>query len=362
MGEGFTNLNVAALSHCLDAVVFIDDKNDIIFFNAAAERLWGVSADEVLHTNVKCLVPQNLRAQHDGFIERHRRTRVNRIVDTSREMPIERRDGSRVWGQLALSAIEFEGATYYAAFVRDVTQEVSRREQLRILSLVAETTGRVVLVTDEQSKIVYVNHAFTEMFRYALSDVAGKLPFDLLSKDHEHQELGDGLISRLETVAGFTEEVLLYDKTGKGVWVSATFNRVLDETTSELRNIVAVLADITQTKQIEELQRDVLAAIVSDEPLADVADLICRKVEAIAPGVLCSIIAVTDDGLLQPLAGPSLPEAFSCAVEGLAIGPKVGSCGTAAFLGEPVLVEDIATSPLWEDFRWMQLPQQLMAS
>ncbi|WP_238120751.1 MULTISPECIES: EAL domain-containing protein [unclassified Xanthobacter] len=354
-------LNFAALTQCLDAVVFIDDKNDIVFFNAAAERLWGVSADTVLHKNVRCLVPPEMRAHHDDFIARHRTSGVNRIVGSSREMPIERCDGSRVWGQLALTAIELNDASYYAAFVRDVTEDVSRREQLRILSLVAETTGRIVLVTDSHARIVYVNHAFTEMFGYALPDVAGTLPFDRLSKDHEHRELSEGLVERLTTTTGFTEEVLLHDSSGKGVWVSATFNRVQDDATGELRNIVAVLADITQTKQIEELQRDVLAAIVSDEPLADVADLICTKVEAIAPGVLCSLISVTDDGQLQPLAGRSLPPSFTAAVTGLTIGPKVGACGTAAFLGEPVLVEDIATSPLWDDFRWLPLPPELLA-
>ncbi|MFG1403680.1 putative bifunctional diguanylate cyclase/phosphodiesterase [Xanthobacter sediminis] len=145
------------------------------------------------------------------------------------------------------------------------------------------------------------------------------------------------------------------------MWVSATFNRVIDSVTGDITNIVAVLADITQIKQIEELQRDVLASVVSDEPLGSVAELICRKVEAIAPGVITSIIAVSDEGLLQPIAGPSLPQNFSAALEGVAIGPKVGTCGTAAFLGEPVLVDDIATSPLWEDFRWLPLPPNLVA-
>lgn len=361
MDDEVRDLNQLALSQCLDAVVFIDNKNNVIFFNDAAERLWCRPRSEVLGRNVASLVPPRWRDQHDEFINTQRTTGVAKIVGTTRDLPIERVDGTQAWGQLALSRADLGDATYYAAFVRDITEEVNRREQIRILSLVAETTGRIVVVMNGRSETVYINHAFTEIFGYGAEEVLGKSPFELLSDDITVHELKIRLTERLEQLPEYTEEVLLSDNSGRGVWVSATFNRVIDSETGEISNIVAVLADITHIKQIEELRRDVLAAVVSDEPLDEVADLICRKVEAIAPGVITSLIAVTDDGLLQPLAGPNLPQNFVAAVEGVAIGPKVGSCGTAAFLGEPVLVEDIATDPLWEDFRWLPLPPQLMA-
>ncbi|MFG1478669.1 EAL domain-containing protein [Xanthobacter sp. V4C-4] len=357
----FGDLNTLALSKCLDAVVFIDDKNDVIFYNDAAERLWGWPREAVLGRNVSFLVPVRWRDQHDSLVDAHRRSGIDRIVGTTRDVPIERADGAQAWGQLALSHAKLDGKSFYAAFVRDITADVRRREQMRILSLVAETTGRVVMVMNGQSQAVYINHAFTEIFGYATAEMVGQRPFDVLAGAPASKDLTDHLLDRLQQFPGITEEILLTNSSGRGVWVSATFNRVVDSTTGEISNIVAVLADITQIKQIEELQRDVLAAVVSDEPMTDVADLICRKVEAIAPGVMSSIIAVTDEGLLQPIAGPSLPQSFSAAVEGIAIGPGAGSCGTAAFLGEPVLVEDIATSPLWDDFRWLPLPPLLQA-
>ncbi len=355
------DLNQLALSRCLDAVVFIDDKNEVIFFNDAAERLWKMPRAEALGKNVSSLVPMQWRGQHDSFIETQRKTGVERIVGTTREVPVERADGTHAWGQLALSRADMDGKVFYTAFVREITDDVRRREQMRILSLIAETTGRAVMVMSGHCEAVYINQAFSEMFGYTPAELLGKSPFSLLSNDDTSNGLTDRLIDRLKQLPGFTEEVLFWDSSGKGVWVSATFNRVIDSVTGDITNIVAVLADITQIKQIEELQRDVLASVVSDEPLGSVAELICRKVEAIAPGVITSIIAVSDEGLLQPIAGPSLPQNFSAALEGVAIGPKVGTCGTAAFLGEPVLVDDIATSPLWEDFRWLPLPPNLVA-
>jgi len=102
---------------------------------------------------------------------------------------------------------------------------------------------------------------------------------------------------------------------------------------------------------IQRLQNEVLEAIARGAPLSAVNDLICRGAENLAPGVICSILAVDAGARLRPLAAPSLPDSYSQELNGLAIGPDVGSCGTAAFRGEPVEVTDIATDPLWGPFK-----------
>lgn len=91
-----------------------------------------------------------------------------------------------------------------------------------------------------------------------------------------------------------------------------------------------------------------------------VADRLCRRVEAIAPGAVCSVLHI-DDGRLKPVAAPSLPEYYSNALDGVPIGPDVGSCGTAAFRGQAVEVRDIANDPLWADYRHLVLPLGLQA-
>ncbi len=110
----------------------------------------------------------------------------------------------------------------------------------------------------------------------------------------------------------------------------------------------------------DTLQRETLEAIARGRPLKQVMTDLCQRVEIIAPGVICSILRV-EDGRLRPLASPSLPQFYSDALEGLATGPKVGSCGTAAYLAKPVEVVDIAEDPLWEDYRALALPLGLRA-
>jgi len=112
---------------------------------------------------------------------------------------------------------------------------------------------------------------------------------------------------------------------------------------------------------LHALQTEILEALVTGERFEAIADLLCRRAEQLAPGVVCSIVAITPDGRLAPVAAPSLPQHYSDAITGLAIGPNVGSCGTSAFLGEAVEVHDVSTDPLWTPYKHLVLPLGLMA-
>ena len=103
------------------------------------------------------------------------------------------------------------------------------------------------------------------------------------------------------------------------------------------------------------LQSKILEAMVSGLSLRDVMELLCREVERIAPDVVASILAVDAEDRLRTLAGPSLPLRYRDAIDGLLAGPDVGSCGSAAWRGEPVIVTAIASDPLWADFKDLAL-------
>ena len=86
--------------------------------------------------------------------------------------------------------------------------------------------------------------------------------------------------------------------------------------------------------------------------MGDTLNAMALIVESKNPGLRCSILLVDPNReYIIGGAGPSLPVAYNQAVEGLRLGPSVGSCGTAAFWNEPVVVEDIVRDPLWQDLR-----------
>jgi hypothetical protein len=97
---------------------------------------------------------------------------------------------------------------------------------------------------------------------------------------------------------------------------------------------------------------DALKMILLGAPLNEVLTAITRLIEAHSTEMLCSIFLLDEDGLhLRYGVAASLPEAYRAATDGLCVGPNVGSCGTAAYLRQPVFVSDIASDPRWVEFR-----------
>lgn len=119
--------------------------------------------------------------------------------------------------------------------------------------------------------------------------------------------------------------------------------------------LYCIWRDITERKRAEQREQHrsrILQMLAANAPVADVLDAIVRDVEAINPTLLCSILLLSDDGKSLRLgAAYGLPDFYTEAVNGLAVGQGIGSCGTAAFTGERVIVEDIASHPAWAPFR-----------
>ena len=109
-------------------------------------------------------------------------------------------------------------------------------------------------------------------------------------------------------------------------------------------------------------QNRVLRLLVEGKPLAVILAALCHALEEVMPGSACSILLLdAPNGLLRHVASPSLPESYAAAIDGLHIGPMVGSCGTSAYLKQPVVACDIATDPRWADWRDLAAAHNLRA-
>jgi len=111
-----------------------------------------------------------------------------------------------------------------------------------------------------------------------------------------------------------------------------------------------------------KLQKDALEMIATGKPLPATLEMMLRSIETLMPETTASILLLDADGVhLRHGAAPSLPAEYIRAIDGAAIGPKAGSCGTAAFRGSPVFVSNIADDPLWSDYKQLALPHGLRA-
>jgi signal transduction histidine kinase len=116
------------------------------------------------------------------------------------------------------------------------------------------------------------------------------------------------------------------------------------------------------TSSLALLERDVLTVIVRDEPISHALELLVTRLEQhAAPGTIGSILLATPEGRLRHGAAPRLPAAYTATIDGSAVGEGQGSCGTAAWRRQTVVVTDIATDPLWESYRPIALAHGLRA-
>ena len=108
----------------------------------------------------------------------------------------------------------------------------------------------------------------------------------------------------------------------------------------------------SQQTQFEQFRSDILERLTGDEPLASVLKAIVLGIEQLNPRMMCSILLLDADGKhLGNIVAPSLPAAYNESIDGVEIGVGVGSCGTAAFTGQRVIVDDILTHPYWVDYK-----------
>lgn len=166
----------------------------------------------------------------------------------------------------------------------------------------------------------------------------------------------------MEAHGDWAEECRIVKKNGAAGWIrtrgrafAGTFGQPLKELGFSGGTVIGLIGEITDRKMLAEVlawEMQALELTLSSISLGDLLRSFTLGLEKVVPDAFCSILLLDADGVhLRHGAAPNLPEAFNRAVDGLSIGAMVGSCGTAAFTKERVIVSDIEHDPRWEKFR-----------
>lgn len=158
----------------------------------------------------------------------------------------------------------------------------------------------------------------------------------------------------------YSHEHRLLCKDGTYKWILTRGLVVSRDSSGKPLRAIGTHTDISELKLQEALMQfrnRILVMLARGEPIKQVMLAIVTGIEAIHPEMICSILLLDDEGkLLVDVVAPSLPDFYNEAIKGVKVGAGKGSCGTAAVIGERVIVDDIATHPYW------QLYKQLAAS
>ncbi|MFP3984219.1 MAG: two-component system sensor histidine kinase NtrB [Desulfurivibrionaceae bacterium] len=139
-----------AVENTNDAFVTIDEDHQVIFFNRAAEKIFGYSRTEVVGRDLDTIMAPACSNNHRKAVERYVRTRVPELIDHVNEIDIVRKDGETFPAEISFSVAELEGRLYFTGIVRDLTETKALKDQIhkseRLAALgrfVAETTHEI---------------------------------------------------------------------------------------------------------------------------------------------------------------------------------------------------------------------------
>ncbi|MEB3045379.1 sensor domain-containing protein [Rhizobium mulingense] len=233
-------------------------------------------------------------------------------------------------------------------------------ENLRLKAIIHELPD-FLYVKDRDSRFVFANAVTASNLGFrSVEEITGKRDFDLFDFEvaRRHFDIEQQIMASGEARIDMEEAVVL---PGSPRPVCRLTSKIpLRNGSGEIVGLIGVSRDITERKLQEDLHREqakLLEMIARNEPLPMILEALVLMIEAQLIGIDGSVLLLDSEGTrLYHGAAPNLPGGYSRLIDGVTIGPKVGSCGTAAWRGQTVIVEDVMSDPLWEDFRALVAP------
>ena len=342
-----------------DVILSLDRSGNILCINRRGVQLSGYSETELRGANIseRLLLPED-------------RTAVDQILydlvqGKTREYEVRWRtkDGAIVHFDGVSVPRLSENGEFLSTLctLRDMTERKCAEEKLRKSEEkyrdLIEISPDAIYVVDANGVCVLGNRAGAELAGIPENELVGTPVTDTYLPEERHV-----FRERLEQLK--TGGTLRYERN----FVRKNGDRVpVEVSVTAIRGgyFQAILRDISKRKQGEALlagEKRLLEMVAKGDSLPSILDAICRLVEELCSGCLCSILLLDSSGKrLWHGAGPSIPKPYAQAIDGFVIGPNVGSCGSAAYRAEQVIVSDIATDPRWTSFREEALTNGLRA-
>ncbi len=351
--------DLLSLTH--DAIFVCDMTGTIQYWNRAAQDMYGWTAEEVSgntsHRVLKTVFPVPLEQIKDELMQtaRWEGELVHRKKDGAPVIVASRWSLQRDAHGTPIAILEINNDITEQKRIEQARQELEQQWRAAF-----ESNPTMYFIVDVAGTIVSVNSFGAEQLGYSVSELVGEPVLNVFYEPDRQAVQGHAKACFEQPGRTMRWEARKIRKDGAMLWVRETANAVF--LTNRLVLLV-ICEDISQQKRAEGLltgEKRILEMVAKGDSLVNLLDSLCRLVEEQASGVLASVLLL-DDNCLRHGGAPSLPKAYTEAIDGVAIGPSVGSCGTAAYRGEQVIVEDIATDPLWADFREAALPHCLRA-
>ena len=329
-----------------DVILSLDRIGKILCINHRGVELSGYSESELRGANIfeLLLVPEDREFAREMLADLLKgETREYQVRWRTKDDGIVHFDGASV-PRLSESG-EFLSTL---CTLRDITERKSAEERLRKSEEkyrdLIEISPDAIYVVDADGICLLGNRAGAELAGIPQDQLVGTPVTDTYLPEERHLFREKLEKIRMGRIVRFERKFVR--KNGEIVPVEVSVSAIRGG------YFQAVLRDITKRKQSEALlagEKQLLEMVATGVPLKEILNALCLIIQEQRSGTLASVLLLNPDGVhLDSIAGPSLPSEWIQQMEKLPIGPCAGSCGTAAYRGTRVIVENIATDPLWD--------------
>jgi PAS domain S-box-containing protein len=240
----------AILETAVEGIITIDERGLIESFNPAAEKIFGYVAREAVGQNIKLLMPEPFRHEHDGYLKNYRQTGHAKIIGIGREVIGRRKDGKTFPMDLSVSEVKLADCRMFTGFVRDITERKEAEKTLLHYAALVEFSDDAIIGKTLGGHITSWNRGAEMIFGYSREEIIGKHISVLIPDDRKGEEPGIlEKIRRGESVDHY--ETIRRRKDGKLIDISVTVSPIR-HATGKIIGASKVARDITERKRLEK--------------------------------------------------------------------------------------------------------------
>ncbi len=250
----------AMMDTAVDGIVSIDSKGIIIGVNRSTEQLLGWSAAELIGNNVKMLMPEPFRSEHDGYLEHYQRTGEAKIIGTGREVEAAHKNGDRVAIRLAIGHVKMDWDDFYVAFVSDIRprikmERVLRENEEKFRSLISNIPGIAYRCKNAPEwPMIFINEAVENITGYPAQDFVIPEPKRSFSELY-HPDDYQRIMENVGDSGAFNLEYRIIRRDGEVRWLMEQGTHVTDQQTGEVW-LDGFIMDITERREMEQALRE----------------------------------------------------------------------------------------------------------
>jgi PAS domain S-box-containing protein len=286
----------AILETAVEGIITIDERGNIESFNPAAESIFGYSAAETIGQNVKMLMAEPFRHEHDGYLTNYRHTGVAKIIGIGREVAGRRKDSTIFPMDLSVSEVRLADRRMFTGFVRDITERKAAEKALLHYAALVESSDDAIIGKTLEGYITSWNKGAQAIFGFSTEEAIGKHISLIIPPERIAEE--QTILSKIrrgESVEHY--ETVRRRKDGRAVDISVTISPIR-EAGGKIIGASKVAREITERRQLEN---EILEISEREQRRIgnDLHDGLCQELAGIE--LMCQVLE-------QKLSAKSKPE------------------------------------------------------